>query len=199
MKGRTQADFLARYRTQFAGKELVEHASAPDGAIRSFYLREKDRQWGRMDSVYLLFTIEGIIIAGDLCPNDNQGCASPIGYDIRWFAGRLSPDYLCSKFLRPRWVPELGVVELKRRLLEHRRTGDLARATARDLFEEIRCTDPLDQSTAYRIHGDAGLSDFEDLGQGYPPRDAALLIAIQERFSACYMELTADDLLRKSA
>lgn len=88
---------------------LIEQGSTD--RIRSFYLKHKDRQvYGRMQSTYFLFTPEGIIITGDLCPgNDSRNSGvHAFGYDLHWFAGRLSESYLCEKFLTESWHADLA-------------------------------------------------------------------------------------------
>lgn len=149
------------------------------------------RGHGRMQSCFLVFTPEGIVIMGDWCPGGcagrNAGVISCYGYSEGWFAGRLSPDYLASKFLRKCWQPEKGERQLKERVLEARHARYIERDVAREAFDRIAIHngDGLTAETAYGIFSDAGLSDFEDLGYDYDPDDFALLVAIQQRFAAC--------------
>lgn len=84
--------------------ELVQ-----EGAITGYYLREP---LTRNCLVLLTFSPEGITITGDLTPEAN-GSASVYGYDLDWFAGQSSEDYLCGKFLTIGWFPELAAVAIR--------------------------------------------------------------------------------------
>lgn len=100
-------DFDAIYRDTLKNHVLEQVLDAPK--FKAFYLKEPGM--GRMQSTLILFTPEGIIIGGDLCPgNDprNSGVTSPIGYGLNWFAGRLSPVYLCEKFLYEGFHPAVA-------------------------------------------------------------------------------------------
>lgn len=69
--------------------------------VKSFYLRRKPDS--RMMSTLLIFSPEGIVITGDLCPA-NGGVIAP-GYGLDWFSKPLQPRYLAEKFLKEKWVP----------------------------------------------------------------------------------------------
>lgn len=73
--------------------------------LQGFYMTEPGQ--GRAMSTLILFTPEGIVLMGDLCPNLN-GAVSVYGYNLGWFSKQLSEDYLCSKFLRQEWQPVLA-------------------------------------------------------------------------------------------
>lgn len=86
--------------------------------FKAFYLKEPGM--GRMQSCLILFTPEGIIICGDLCPgNDprNSGVHA-FGYGLTWFAGHLSSGYLCEKFLSKEWHKELAIEDCRDRAEE---------------------------------------------------------------------------------
>lgn len=170
--------------TYLDNHELQQHASSPDGKLISFYLKEPGK--GRMGSVYIVFTVEGIVIMGDTCPCTN-GVISVIGYDVNWFSARMSGSYLCEKFLNKQWVPEKGHAELRAAVLETRRYGSITKDAARDAVNRLSYISPSDLGSheARDIYNDAGLVDFE-IGWGYNPTDAAWLVAIQERFAATY-------------
>lgn len=57
-------------------------------------------------SCFIVFAPFGIVIAGDISISDSGVIAR--GMDADWFAGNLQPDYLASKFLKKKWVPELA-------------------------------------------------------------------------------------------
>lgn len=58
------------------------------GEITAFYLRESPDT--RIMSTLVLFTPEGIVITGDLCPGRNGVIIR--GYDLSWFASHLHAD-----------------------------------------------------------------------------------------------------------
>lgn len=76
--------------------------------FKAFYMRPPGG--GRMMSTLFLFTPEGIVIMGDLCPGHSggNGVVSALGYGLRWFTEELSGDYLCQKFLQKGWHAELA-------------------------------------------------------------------------------------------
>lgn len=78
--------------------------------FRAFYLKKPGG--GRMMSTLIMFTPEGIVITGDLCPGQ-RGVISTLGYGLDWFAGKLSEDYLCQKFFQQGWHRELAERELE--------------------------------------------------------------------------------------
>lgn len=104
-----ERDLLKSFTDMLKDHFLIEQGGTD--RIRAFYLKHKDRQiYGRMQSTYFLFTPEGIIITGDLCPgNDNRNSGvHAFGYNFDWFVSRLSEDYICSKFLDESWHEELA-------------------------------------------------------------------------------------------
>ena len=67
------------------------------------------RYEGRMGSTLLMETPEGLVISGDVCPRANtRGVISDLGYNLGWFAGTSSADYLASKFLEKGWHAKLA-------------------------------------------------------------------------------------------
>jgi hypothetical protein len=78
-------------------------AQVEDGKlVKTFRLRKyPDRS---MMSCWIFFTPAGIVITGDMRPAD-QGVIA-LGYGLEWFAEKLEPDYLASKFLKEKWVPD---------------------------------------------------------------------------------------------
>lgn len=177
---------------------FLEEISAGE-KIRAFYIK---REGTRMMSTLILFTPEGIVLMGDLCPS-NHGAASAFGYGLDWFSGRLSEDYLCEKFLRKCWQLEVAkehcewhieqaVEEAKKyRLCE----GDGDREDARRSIKEGRrwqavlkaLGDEGTEQTCYDEMCDQDLYDGDTMpGYDYPRGDAGWLCAIQQKFSELY-------------
>ncbi len=63
--------------------------------IRMFRLRRPDDGFYL---AYVLFTPFGIVIGGDIRFGNSLCISSVPGYDVDWFGGRLSEDYLLEKF-----------------------------------------------------------------------------------------------------
>lgn len=204
------ATFLATYRKQFSDYTLTELGAAP---ARVFLLRKPE--WERMEGVDIVFLgsddgrgplAQRIVITGDLCPARNDGCASPPGYTLGWLRGATSHDYLCSNFLRERWVPANALDVLKdardevvRELAEDGLSGrdeECAKVRLRKLREAIEEAgdEPENCGTTRSAEAfcDLWIEVFgtspEDEGVGYDPRDVALLVAIQEAFARLYEE-----------
>ena len=202
----TAADYLARYRASFADYTMVKHGAEP--AI-IYQLRKPGH--GGMDGVDLILlggehVGQRIVVTGDLSPNDNQGCQSNLGYGLDWFAGRCSDHYLCEKFFRKVWVPDLARAELRERLVEEQQeaaddegNNAKARAELRERVEKLEeavehveedgdsIDDPTRSAEAFHdLWVDVYHDGPEGMGYGYDPRSAALLVAIQETFSRLY-------------
>ena len=199
----TRTSLLASYRKQFANYTLTELGAWP---VRVYQLRKPGH--GGMEGVDVLVmgggqVPERIVVTGDLAPNDNQGCVSNVGYGLDWFAGRKSDDYLCGKFLRREWVPEIARAALKDRLEEEQKDAadenldSLDRAAAKTRAEKLaeamedfgESTDPTRSAEAFHeLWSDVYDDTPEDTGFGYDPRSAALLVAIQETFARLYWD-----------
>lgn len=168
------------------------HVDTPQ--LKAWYLRDPRREVGRINSVMILATREGIVIVGDLCPGEH-GALNAGGYDIDWFARQRGndEDYICSKFLRRTFVPEYGAAELRRRIVERRRESPdyTPKSVARDAFDAVSNAEKwheLSAERAYTIATDADI-EFDSLGYGWDPVEAGWLCAIQQRFAALYAEL----------
>jgi hypothetical protein len=147
-----------------------------------------------MMSCLIVFTVEGIVIQGDLTPCHN-GVISCGGYGLSWFAGRLSEDYLCEKFLRKEFVPELAERRFKEDLLRWRRERSkdskygVSKEEARSAWDAIEgMRDEMDPRGFYDLYYDT-FKDTPECGYGYNPGDAGWLCAIQQRFAALYAEM----------
>ncbi|MGV3707582.1 MAG: hypothetical protein ACO1Q7_01995 [Gemmatimonas sp.] len=165
-----------------ASHTLELHVDTP--TLRAYYMREKPNS--RMMSTYIIFSREGIVITGDFCPG-RRGVVSSLGYGLEWFAGQLSEDYLCSKFLEKEWVPTEGYDDLRREILRDRRFDSISKKNAREAWDDLLLEDreSISADRAYEIFTDAGMQDFE-IGHGYRPHDAEFLCAIQQRFAELY-------------
>lgn len=175
--------------TELQRKELANHTLVYAGSdlahgLRAFYMKPPDG--GFMGSTYFVFTPEGIVITGDLCPG-LHGVISVRRYGIEWFTGRLSESYLCEKFLSREWVPAKGRQQLRHCILQCRRDGTLDKERARFAFDAVTCSDEdLSYQDAREIYDEAGLYDFEDIGSDYNPRASSWLCALQQRFAELY-------------
>jgi hypothetical protein len=175
-------------------KKYILEPHADYERLKAFYLKEPKH--GRMGSCLILFTVEGIVIMGDLTPCQN-GVISAYGYGLDWFAGQLSEDYLCSKFLTKEFVPELALQGFKERLLEKRRLSGVRcpslddrfidKFTAREAWEYVEgmMQDGMGRDEYYRLYCET-FNDSPECGYGYNRSDAAWLCAIQQRFSELY-------------
>lgn len=172
-------------RESLANHTLEIHVDTPQ--LKAWYLRPA--KGGRMMATLILSTVEGLVIMGDLCPGQN-GAISCLGYGAGWFGGRLSEQYLCSKFMGRVFVPEIGDEALRHRIIEARRGGAVSKDSARDAYNATRdavANGALSGDRAYDIHTNiAGLQDFESLGYDYEPGEAGWLCAIQQRFAELY-------------
>jgi hypothetical protein len=168
-------------------ESLKDHVLVPvlphKGAWASFYLRKPGE--GRMMSCLITFTPEGIVIQGDLTPGRN-GNVSVLGYGLDWFAGQLSEDYLCEKFLERRFSRERTVQAIKETILEKRRQGDIGRLDARLFWNELRDDPEAGEEGLYNFISERLDGDGEDMRQDYNKGEAGWLCAIQQRFSALY-------------
>lgn len=97
----------AQIRESLKNHILVE-ALPQTGDFRAFYMKEPGE--GRMMSTLFVFTPEGIVIMGDLCPGGpgNGGSISRFGYGLGWFGSQKSEYYLCEKFLQREWQREVA-------------------------------------------------------------------------------------------
>jgi hypothetical protein len=174
-------------RESLAGHILEPHADHEK--VKAFFL--KGPKNGRMMSCLILFTIEGIVIMGDLTPCQN-GVISTYGYGLSWFAGPKSEDYLCEKFLRKEFVPELAERSFKDQLLRYRRDEPerLSKEQAREAWDQVErlMYDGMDARAFCDLYYDT-FKDTPECGYGYNPADAGWLCAIQQQFAALYAEM----------
>jgi len=138
-------------------------------------------------SITIAFIRGQICIFGDYCPGIH-GVVSTVNYGVDWFAGSLSPDYLCSKFLRDEWSEEQTFIELKAQL-DYEDDPKIRES----IIEFIDCYegtgDGLSQKELYEWYKDTYGTYDDPVGFGYNLRDAGILCAIQRRFSELYPEI----------
>jgi hypothetical protein len=72
----------------------------PAGDQMRVFKMSNGKDWCHLNE--FIFTPRGhIVICGDTIISDHShGIVSCVGYDLSWFAGRLSENYLCEKFFR---------------------------------------------------------------------------------------------------
>ena len=159
--------------------------------FKAFYLKLPGE--GRMMSTLILFTPEGIVLMGDLCPN-HHGTPSAFGYGLIWFAGHLGEDYLCSKFLHEVWQEEVAVKSIARCVAEEE---EEAKANPDNPYyqrgrwkkvQEEWVTDWPDkrQDHLYDAITKQGFDSDSMPGYDYLLADAGWLCAIQQRFAELY-------------
>jgi hypothetical protein len=162
--------------------------------LTAYYLKPVGKT--RMMSTLILFTVEGIVIMGDLTPSQN-GVISAYGYGEGWFGSHKSPSYLCEKFLQKEFVPEYAIECYNRALAErvqeaidaateegveyaHRKAHSEAARWIKDYADELDAKSFYDQW--WEVFGDTP----DGAGYGYNPSDAGWLCAIQEKFAELF-------------
>jgi len=101
--------------------------SESDG-VRIFMLRKYPNS--TMMSTYIIFAVGRIIITGDMPVRDNGIIAA--GYDLEWFSGGLSPDYLAEKFLEKDFHPEIAMRQWREMIDQYQTELDQFRAECGD-------------------------------------------------------------------
>lgn len=162
-----------------------------ESVAECYYLRPADKR-GRLGSAMVVFTPEGIVIMGDVCPGRN-GVVSAYGYGKKWFASELDKDYLASKFLPKVWVEDVAAQWLRETIdketiddmtgMDNPKTAAM-RQKLGDLlaeFDDGPCFGP----EGFHERLDAIMPGLEgSIGYDYEPRDVELLAAIQRGFRA---------------
>lgn len=93
---------LERITRNLVDHELVLLGSDPSAALYHFRLQKPGGS--RVMSSDFIFTKYQTFITGDYSPcTGPNGVTSNLGNGLGWFAGKLSPDYLASKFLDRVW------------------------------------------------------------------------------------------------
>ena len=168
-------------------------------SFKSFTLKRKGSY---TCSCFITETPGGMMIYGDMHPGGGQGLISPYQYNLLWFSKALSPDYLASKFLTKCWVPELAKEEIEG-WLAHPDWYSLEELTSEQIEDltSIKNNIASSQESFYESLQDTEcvghLLDEGPPGWGYEPKDYALLVAIQRRFSKCFEEQNVLELYRE--
>ena len=152
--------------------------------------RMKDPGQGRIMSTLITFTPEGIVIQGDLAPgrNGNVSCG---GYGLGWFRGRLSEDYLASKFLEKGWYAEVAATWLRRHLKDIADGAETAKPGDVEKIRKLasRCNDGDLYIERFRDYWEEIYEDWDwdsTPGWGYKPSEHAWLCVIQRKFAELY-------------
>lgn len=182
------------YVEQHMRESLKDHVLEPHADLenlKAWYLKKPGRT--RMMSTLILFTVEGIVLMGDLTPCQN-GVVSALGYGVNWFAGKLSEDYLCEKFLRKEFVPEVAERRFKEEILHYRRDGSLTKEKAREGWDgiESKMEDGLSGHAFYELYWEI-MNDSPEIRYDYNPGDAGWLCAIQQRFAQLYVAMAVTE------
>lgn len=172
---------------------VLEEALPFGHGFLAYYMRDPGQ--GRMMSTLFVFTPEGIVIMGDLCPGGpgNRGSISNYNYGIGWFSRPQGEYYLCEKFMSKEW--QVGVAE--RWCVEHleelraeakedgkpvEHLGEWEELLSQLQGEEMDCGEF--QRALYDIE-----YDVEDEGFEYPIKAAGWLCGLQQRFVELYAAL----------
>jgi hypothetical protein len=168
---------------------VLEEALPFSHGFLAYYMRDTDQ--GRLMSTLFVFTPEGIVIMGDLCPEGpgNGGSISSYGYGIGWFSNKLSEYYLCEKFLRRVWQADVAARWVREHIDEMKKEKeDLSR-----LEEWSELLTSLEGGEMGADHFHEALQeldyDVEDEGYEYHLRTAGWLCGLQQRFSELYAAL----------
>lgn len=177
-------------------ESLARHVLVPaldSGKFEAFLMKRPGE--GRIMSTMIVFTPEGIVITGDLCPRaGTRGIVSDAGYGTGWFRGRLSERYLCEKFLTDEWQLGLAASELREEI------GDLRDEDGFDIYvqkletiAEMLEHETIDSGQDLHDHlNNAGYETADGIpGMDYNLADAGWLCAIQQRFAELYNERVA--------
>lgn len=157
----------------------------PKGSsVRAFSMREGG---SRIMSVLLLFTPEGIILAGDLRLT-TSGVVIAYHQDLNWFLGALHEQYLCSKFLQKEWQPSVAERDLLCLMSESDDLTPERKEALTRVFEDIDTMTQHDFRAALQGHLDEEVA--AGLGAGdYSHADAGWLVIIQRTFATLYPTL----------
>lgn len=176
---------------------VLEEVLPQTGEFRAFYLKEPGE--GRMMSTLFVFTPEGVVIMGDLCPGGpkNQGSISDYGYGLGWFARKQSEYYLCEKFLSREWQIEVAERWCREHIEELKKDAagrdDLKAELLKEMPEWEELLSRLQGGEMGRDHFHEALQDLgydvEDEGFEYHLNTAGWLCALQQKFVECYAKL----------
>jgi len=176
----------AHMRNSLKGHVLEQVLDTP--TFKAFYLKRPGE--GRMMSSLILFTPEGIVLMGDLCPR-SHGVPSAFGYGLNWFASHLSEDYLCEKFLHKVWQEEVAEDGLAARVRDEEEDAkanpdDKHSFRWKKVKEAWGDWNEKTQQDLYEAMNEQNIESEDMPGYDYHLADAGWLCAIQQRFSELY-------------
>lgn len=165
---------------------VLEEALPFGHGFLAYYMRDPNQ--GRAMSTLFVFTPEGIVVMGDLCPGGpkNQGSISNYNYGIGWFSRPQSEYYLCEKFLSREWQIEVAerwcrehIEELKKEAAEEKKVVEKL-----EEWEELLSTLQAGEIGCDQFQEALQEFDYdiEDEGFEYPLDTAGWLCALQQRF-----------------
>jgi hypothetical protein len=170
---------------------VLEEALPFGHGFLAYYMKEPEQ--GRMMSTLFVFTPEGIVIMGDLCPGGpgNRGSISNYNYGLGWFSRKQSEYYLCEKFLSREWQSVVAA----RFVREH--MGEIKMEKDSESLERLNdWQDLLDQLDGGEMGSDQFHDALQDLdyehdeeGYEYHLQTAGWLCALQQRFVELYAKL----------
>lgn len=169
---------------------VLEEALPFGHGFLAYYMKEPGQ--GRMMSTLFVFTPEGIVIMGDLCPGGpgNGGSISSYGYGIGWFSRQQSEYYLCEKFLRREWQIEVAERWCREHIEEMRKEECNGR---KDIAGWEELLTRLQGREMGRDHFHEALQDLdydvEDEGFEYHLNTAGWLCGLQQKFVEEYAKL----------
>jgi hypothetical protein len=179
---------IEQYKAVFAKHQLVEELRTADYV--AFFMGQPFQ--GRMNSVRILFTPDGIALVGDHTPERN-GTVSCMGYGEDFFRVPRGEYYLAEKFLSKKWVPELCKEVLALDLAEQdAKARDGVADWTDEQREEVRELLPLlgdmGREAVHDALNDAVAGHYDEgpPGWDYDPREVGCLVAIQHRFAELY-------------
>lgn len=166
---------------------VLEEVLPATGDFRSFYMKEPGQ--GRMMSTLFVFTPEGIVIMGDLCPKRN-GCISDFNYHLGWFARQQSEYYLCSKFLQTEYQTEVAARFVREHIEEMKKDGSEPQENI-PKWEELLSSLEGGEMGADHFHDALQDLDYEheDEGYEYHLQTAGWLCALQQRFAELFQKM----------
>jgi len=172
---------------------VLEEVLPRTGEFQAFYMKEPGR--GRMMSTLFVFTPEGIVITGDLCPGGprSQGSVGDYGYGLEWFAHPQSELYLCSKFLTREWQIEVAERWVRDRVAAMKAEGSVERLSEWENLLLCLRIGEMGASHFYDVLQDLGF-EREDEGYEYPLQTAGWLCALQQRFSELFRAKVQPDI-----
>lgn len=188
---KTYTEYKEMYDNTFAQHRLEMVLNSGD--YKGYYLQPPGG--GRFNSVLIMFTPEGIVLAGDHAPC-RTGLVSNIGYGLDWFSSEKSPDYLCQKFGLERGFVRDHALTYVEEELKTLREASIVNEEAVEEWTELKEkleADDIDSHDFYTTLRDLNVDAFYEVALGYDPNTMAKLAAIQHRFAACMGDLAKEE------